>query len=170
MFKNANSIKSSNFSINKRSLQCFFGIPGVVFYDSSVTDDSIILFARLRAKFARCPCCGKSSRRVHSNYRRHLKVLPSTGCRVHIVLCVRKFRCYNEKCKQSIFAEQHLSLTQKYSRRTSRTDEYLKKLLVEVSSQKGEYITHISSVKQSCSTCLRIVKSIQIPDEKTLLQ
>lgn len=168
MFKNANSIKSSNFSINKRSLQCFFGIPGVVFYNSSIADGSILLFARLRAKSARCPCCGKLSRRVHSNYKRHLKDLPSTVYRVHIVLHMRKFRCYNDKCKQSIFSEQYLSLTQKYSRRTSRTTEFLKKLLVETSSRKGEYLTHIFSIKQSSSTCLRIVKSIQIPDDRNL--
>jgi len=81
---------------------------------------------------------------------------------------MRKFRCNNDKCKQRIFSEQHLSLTQKYSRRTSRTTEFLKKLLVETSSRKGEYLTHISSIKQSSSTCLRIVKSIQIPDDKNL--
>lgn len=46
MFKNANSIKSNNFSINKRSLQVIFGIPGVTFYDSNVTEDSIFLGAR----------------------------------------------------------------------------------------------------------------------------
>lgn len=122
----------------------------------------------LRAKSAQCPCCGKLSRRVHSNYRRHLKDLPSAGCGVCIVLNMRKFKCNNDKCKQSIFSEQHLSLTQKYSRRTSRTTEFLKKLLVEVSSRKGEYLTHISAIKQSSSTCLRIVKSIQIPDDKNL--
>lgn len=168
MFNDANSIKSSNFSINKRSLQCFFGIPGVIFYESSITKSSILLFARLRSKSARCPCCGKLSRRVHSNYKRHLKDLPSTGCEVYIVFHMRKFRCNNDKCKQRIFSEQHLSLTQKYSRRTSRTTEFLKKLLVETSSRKGEYLTHISSIKQSSSTCLRIVKSIQIPDDKNL--
>lgn len=168
MLKNANSTKSSNFSVNKRSLQCLFGIPGVIFYDSCLTDGSILLFARLRAKSARCPCCGKLSKRVHSIYKRHLKDLPSTEFRVHIVLYMRKFRCNNGKCKQRIFSEQNLSLTQKYSRRTSRATEFLKKLLVETSSRKGEYLTHIFSIKQSSSTCLRIVKSIQIPDDRNL--
>ena len=58
MFKNANSIKNTNFSINKRSLRVIFGIPGVIFYDSRITVDSILLSARLSNKSAHCPWDG----------------------------------------------------------------------------------------------------------------
>lgn len=168
MFKNANSIKNTNFSINKHSIGVIFGIPGVTFYDSRVTVDSILLSARLRKKSAHCPCCGKSSKTVHSKYRRHLIDLPVTGRRVCIVVGMRKFKCNNSKCTQSIFSEQLPLLTQKYSRKTTRTTEYLRKLLIEVSSRKGEYLTYISSIKQSSSTCLRIVNSIEVPQDKNL--
>jgi len=67
--KNTNSIKSNNFSINKYSLQVIFGIPGVTSYDSNITDDSILLAAHLSKKSARCPCCGKLSKTVHSRYK-----------------------------------------------------------------------------------------------------
>ena len=168
MFKNANSFKSTNFSINKRSLQIIFGIPSVTFYDSIVTEDSILLSAHLSKKSARCPCCGKLSKTVHSSYKRYLKDLSVTGRQVFITLDMRKFRCFNSNCTQSIFSEQHSVLTKKYSRKTTRTTEYLKKFLVEVSSRKGEYLTDISSIKQSSSTCLRIVNSIEIPQDKNL--
>lgn len=168
MFKNANSNKSNNFSINKRSLQVIFGIPGVTFYYSNFTDDSIFLGARLNKKSARCPCCDKLSKTVHSRYNRYLTDLPVTGRKVCIILDIRKFKCYNDKCTQSIFSEQNLLLTQKYSRKTTRITEHLKSFLVEVSSRKGEYLTEISSIKQSSSTCLRIVNSLEIPQDKNL--
>lgn len=106
MFKNANSVKSTNFSISKRSLQVIFGIPGVIFYDSRFTVDSILLSARLSKKSARCPCCGKSSKTVHSKYKRYLKDLPVTGRRVCIVVGMRKFKCNNSRCTQEKPLEQ----------------------------------------------------------------
>jgi hypothetical protein len=52
--------KDNNFSINKHSLQAVFGIPGVVFYDSVISDNLILLSARLKGKTAKCTCCGIS--------------------------------------------------------------------------------------------------------------
>ena len=160
--------KYSNFSINKHSLQAIFGIPGVVFYDSVIRDNLIFLSARLKAKTAKCPSCGKRSKSVHSSYMRKLTDLSSSGRAVKIIFKVRKFRCRNSSCTQTIFSEQHLPLTQRYSRLTERTTHYLQRLLVEVSSCKGEYISSLFSIKQSSSTCLRIVKSIEMPDYQEL--
>lgn len=41
--------------------------------------------------------------------------------------------------------------------------------MVETSSRKGEYLTHIFSIQQSSSLCLRIVKSIKKPDDRNLI-
>ena len=64
--------------------------------------------------------------------------LAAVGITVKIILKVRKFRCRNSNCIQIVFSEQHLSLTQKCSRLTGRTSHYLQRLLIEVSSRKGE--------------------------------
>lgn len=160
--------KDNNFSINKHSLQAVFGIPGVVFYDSVISDNLILLSARLKGKTAKCTCCGKRSKSVHSSYTRKLTDLSSSGRAVKIIFKVRKFRCRNSSCTQTIFSEQHLPLTQRYSRLTERTTHYLQRLLVEVSARKGEYISSLFSIKQSSSTCLRIVKSIEMPDYNEL--
>jgi transposase len=121
--------KYSNFSINKHSLQAVFGIPGVVFYDSVIRDNLIFLSARLKAKTAKCPSCGKRSKSVHSSYMRKLTDLSSSGRAVKIIFKVRKFRCRSSSCTQTIFSEQHLPLTQRYSRLTERTTHYLQRLL-----------------------------------------
>lgn len=57
--------KYNNFSVNKNSLQAIFEIHGVVFYDSNISEDLILLSARLKAKTAKCTCCGKRSKSVH---------------------------------------------------------------------------------------------------------
>ena len=160
--------KDNNFSINKHSLQAIFGIPGVVFYDSVISDNLILLSARLKGKTAKCTCCGKRSKSVHSSYMRKLTDLSAVGRAVKILLKVRKFRCRYSNCTQTVFSEQHLPLTRKYSRLTDRTNRYLQKLLIEVSSRKGEYISDLFSIKQSSSTCLRIVKSIEMPNYQKL--
>jgi transposase len=100
--------KDNNFSINKHSLQAVFGIPGVVFYDSVISDNLILLSARLKGKTAKCTCCGKRSKSVHSSYTRKLTDLSVTSRAVKIILQVRKFRCRNSNCTQTIFSEQHL--------------------------------------------------------------
>ena len=168
MINYTSQTKDNNFSINKHSLQVVFGIPGVVFYDSVISDNSILLSARLKAKTAKCTCCGKKSKSIHSSYMRKLTDLSAAGKSVKIILKVRKFRCRNIQCTQTVFSEQHPPLTQKYSRLTSRATHYLQKLLVEVSSRKGEYLSSLFSIKRSSSTCLRIVKSIEIPACKDL--
>ena len=160
--------KDNIFSINKHSLQTIFGIPGVEFYDSTINEDLVLLSARLKGKTAKCICCGKRSKSVHSSYMRKLTDLAAVGRAVKIILQVRKFRCRNSNCTQTIFSEQHLPLTQKYSRLTERTSHYLQRLLIEVSSRKGEYISELFSIKQSSSTCLRIVKSIEMPNHQEL--
>lgn len=168
MINYTSQTKDNNFSINRHSLQVVFGIPGVVFYDSNLSDNSILLSARLKARTAKCTCCGKTSKNIHSSYMRNLTDLSAAGKSVRIILKVRKFRCRNIDCAQTVFSEQHPPLTQKYSRLTSRATNYLQKLLIEVSSRKGEYLSSLSSIKRSSSTCLRIVKSIEIPACKDL--
>src|SRR5690554_2428604 len=168
MINYTSQTKDNIFSINKHSLQSIFGIPGVVFYDSFINEDLILLSAILKGKTAKCTCCGKRSKSVLSSYMRKLTDLSSSGRAVKIIFKVRKFRCRSSSCTQTIFSEQHLPLTQRYSRLTERTTHYLQRLLVEVSSCKGEYISSLFSIKQSSSTCLRIVKSIEMPDYQEL--
>ncbi len=79
MINYTSQTKDNNFSINKHSLQAIFGIPGVVFYDSFINEDLILLSARLKGKTAKCPSCGKRSKSVHSSYMRKLTDLAAVG-------------------------------------------------------------------------------------------
>lgn len=111
----------------------------------------------------KCPVCNTKSRQVRSRYTRRLMDLPSGGHRVSIVLEVRKFKCRNEDCIRKIFSERYPDYTKPYSRKTDRAVENLASILIEVSSRKGSYLTDLIQMKQSPSTCLRIVSRLPIP-------
>jgi len=84
------------------------------------------------------------------------------GKRVTIHLTVRKYRCRNPGCCRRIFAEQLSGITEKRSRRTVKAQSFLESLLLEVSSVKGAYLSRISGMPNSPSTCLRLVNRIPV--------
>lgn len=77
---------------------------------------------------------------------------------------IRRFKCSNKGCLRKIFSEQLSESILPYARRTVRATETLTDVLVEVSAQKGSYLTDVLKMKQSSSTCLRIVSSLSIAD------
>lgn len=76
-------------------------------------------------RIARCPCCGRPSRRVHSHYTRTLSDVPCGDRQVRLKLRVRKFFCDSPDCPRSIFAERLPELTTPHARRTCRLDDCL---------------------------------------------
>jgi transposase len=70
-----------------------------------VTESAITLVARTSSRLARCPVCGKRSRKVHSRYTRTLADLPWQGGPVTVGLRVRRFFCDQRACNREIFAE-----------------------------------------------------------------
>lgn len=69
------------------------------------TAENVTIEASSSLPVAECPSCGSSSRRLHSNYVRKLRDLPSHGQAVMIQLSARRFRCLNLACGRKTFAE-----------------------------------------------------------------
>ena len=67
-----------------------------------------------------CPCCGASTKRVHSHYKRQLKDMSCSGRQVAIAINVRRFFCDNSACKRRIFTERLTGLAAVHARRTER--------------------------------------------------
>ena len=105
----------------------------------------------------------KSSGSVRSSYVRTL-----AANEVHVMLEVRRFAYNNPACEKRIFSERCNDLTEPYSRRTIRASEYLKKFLIEISSNKGAYFSKIMNIPVSNYTCLRMVKSMRMPTNDKL--
>ena len=66
---------------------------GLLIDDVEIGPDRIVITARCRAALAKCPDCGRQSKRVHSRYERRLLDLPSQGRAVQLRVAVRRFRC-----------------------------------------------------------------------------
>ena len=91
------------------------------------------------------------------------------GNKVFIILKIRRFACKNLKCLKLIFSERCNDITKTYSRRTERDTGYLRKILIEISSNKGAYFSKLMQIPVSNNTCLRLIKSMIMPVHDNLL-
>ena len=85
---------------------------------------------------AACPSCGSVSWRVHSNYMRKLRDLPSHGRVVTIHVSARRFRCLNAACARKTFAER-LDDAVVSARRTQRLGDLQRHLGLALGGEAG---------------------------------
>jgi len=166
MLETANESKVTNTFLNDKILRGLTGLKNLRFMEGHVQNETVDVKAKLSTSYARCISCSKKSHSVHSTYERHLMDLPIHGKRMNITLLARKFRCRNPKCSQTVFTEQPAELTERYSRKTIAAKSKLQAVLVEMSAMKGALIVSSMGMVQSASTCLRLVKSIDIKVDK----
>lgn len=141
-----------------------YTVAGIKVLKASLCNDVINLFTQSKSRVAKCPRCDQSSQIIRSRYLRKLMDLPIGATKVVIHLLSRKFKCNNPICRQLIFSEQNTLVTEKYSRKTNRVFDLLTKILVEISSIKGSYLTSLLNIGHSSSSCLRLVHSLPIPN------
>lgn len=107
---------------------------------------------------AECPSCGSSSKRLHSNYVRKLRDLPSHGRAVMIQLSARRFRCVNVACGRKTFAER-LGDAVTSARRTKRLGDLQRHLGLALGGEAGSRLAERVAVPVSADTLLRMVAS-----------
>lgn len=136
--------------------------------DYQITENHMTVSACAKEKEACCPCCDTASSRVHSSYYRKIDDLSVSACSCSLTLYVRRFFCDNSFCHKKTFAEQPGTQITRYSRRTGRLQELLKKLSLEVSARKASYLCAVTKYSVSDSTLLRIASSVSIPAQDEL--
>ena len=112
---------------------------------------------------AECPTCGSASWRVHSNYVRKLRDLPSHGRVVVINVSARRFRCLNAACLRKTFAER-LDDALVSARRTKRLGDLQRHLGLALGGEAGTRLAERVAVPISADTLLRMVASA-VPGE-----
>ena len=85
----------------------------------------ITLTLHARQITARCPLCGRRSKRVHSRYERTLADLPWGEYAVAVRFRVRRLFCDNTRCERRIFAERLAGVTAPRARKTTRLADRL---------------------------------------------
>ena len=121
--------------------------------------DRVTIEADPSRSVAECPTCGSASWRVHSNYMRKLRDLPSHGRGVMIHVSARRFRCLNEGCARKTFAER-LDDAVVSARRTKRLGDLQRYLRLARGSEAGTRLAERVAVPISAYTCCEMASAV----------
>ncbi len=116
-----------------------------------------------RPTTARCPLCGRRSKRVHSRYQRTLADLPWGEHAVTVLLKVRRLFCDNTRCKRRIFAERLPDVAAPWARRTARLAGRLTAVGLALGGAAGTRLGSKLGLAASRNTLLRLVRQAPLP-------
>lgn len=117
-------------------------------------------------RWARCPVCGRRSRRLHSRYERTLADLPWCGAPVLIHLHTRRFRCRVRWCRRKVFTERLPALTAASARRTIREGDQLLRTAFALGGEPGQRFACAAGTPASARTLLRLVRRTPTPAQE----
>ena len=137
--------------------------------DVEVDDDRQIVRLNVRstAPSCVCPCCGQSSRRVHSKYERKLKDLPWQGFSVQIMWSTRRFFCDTDECSRKIFAERQPTVAAPHARRTERLSLAMRCIGFACGGEVGTRLAERLGIRVSADTLLRVIRNTPVPCRPT---
>jgi len=125
-------------SVRMRATKFLFRGTGLRIEAFELDDDGVSLVVTARTARAPCPSCGRSSRRVHSRYRRSVADVAWGGVAVTCRLLVRRFRCGRAACPQRIFCERVSQFAAAHARRTERLRALLRDVGFALGGRPGE--------------------------------
>lgn len=128
---------------------------------------TITLTLRARRITARCPLCGRRSKRVHSRYERTLADLPWGEYAVAIQLRVRRLFCDAPRCARRIFAERLPDVAARLARKTTRLTGRLTAVGLALGGSAGARLGRSLGLAVSRNTLLRLVRRAPLPDAAT---
>jgi len=131
--------------------------PDLVLVEAFTDDKKIELYARKGTSEEVCPYCGKKSRSVHSVYHNTISDLPVQEKLLTIILERRVFFCKNPECDHARFPES-LPFTTRYGRRTTRLDEKIREIALNMSARSAKKVINKGIARISDDTILRILK------------
>ncbi len=126
------------------------------------------LDAATTRRAARCPLCGRRSKRVHSFYARTIADLPCTGARLTIHVRTRRFVCRVRWCERKIFTERVPALVAPWGRRTARQQEGLQRTGFDLGGAPGARVAARLGMCASPDTLLRVIRALPDPEEGCL--
>lgn len=131
-----------------------FAVDGV-----SSDDAGMVIAVRPMNRTSSCPGCGRSSKRVHSRYRRRLADLPIAGRPVRLVVVARRFHCDAVLCGRRIFAERFAQdVLAPWARRTARLDHIVHYLGLALGGRPAASFARRLMLPVSNDTLLRVVR------------
>src|SRR5919204_511278 len=114
-------------------------------------------------RWARCPVCGRRSKRRHSQYERTLADVPCGRDRVVLHVRVRRFVCRVRWCRRKIFAERVPDLAAPFARRTTRLTAECLRAAFDLGGEPGARHLAAEGTAISARTLLRLVRGAALP-------
>lgn len=111
---------------------------------------------------ARCPCCHRRSKRIHSRYGRTIADLPCVGAVVTLHLRTRRFACRVRWCRRKIFTERLPALVALSARRTNRLRAQLQRTGFDLGGAPGAQHATATGTPVSRRTLLRLVRAAPV--------
>lgn len=108
---------------------------------------------------AACPRCQEESTLIRGRYERRIQDLPCCGMRFEYVVTVRKFRCGNAGCKQSVFCERIDDLAAPHARTSRSLTESQEAIGFSAGGEGGARLAEKLGMPTSPDTLLRRVKA-----------
>jgi transposase len=139
------------------------GCPGLRIDDLILAPAVAVALVASTAPAADCPRCGTSSSRLHSHYRRTVADLPCHDRMVALRLLVRRFRCAQPDCPQTVFCERLPGLLAAHARSTNRLASAHLAIGLALGGEAGSRLANRLDMPTSPDTLLRQVK--HSPDE-----
>jgi len=121
------------------------------------------LAAATTRRTARCPLCGRRSKRIRSFYARTIADLPCMGVQVTLHLQTRRFACRVRWCRRTIFTERLPALVAPWGRRTARQRDELERTGFALGGAPGARHATAGGLPVSRRTLLRLVRAAPAP-------
>lgn len=122
-----------------------------------IEGDKINIYVKSSEAQARCPHCGKESKKVHLKYERKIQDLPIQGKKVLILLERRNYFCFNEECRHRTFAERFRFFETK-ARKTKRLHAEILRVSLNQSSVSAAKYLRASVADVGKSTICNLLK------------
>ncbi|GAT71369.1 transposase [Planomonospora sphaerica] len=100
---------------------------------------------------------------MHSSYERRLCDTAVSGQETIVHLGVLRFRCGNDDCTKTTFAEQVPGLTIRYGRHSVHLRQVLQTIALALGGRAGARLAHRLAIAVSRMTLIRLIRSLPDP-------
>jgi len=108
----------------------------------------------------KCQVCGQEMTGYHGTYVRTVQDLPILGKNVILEITAYEYNCTNEDCIQKTLVEDYDEFLSKYSRMTSRCEDFIRILALSTSCEGAALICAKMGLKVSGDTIIRMLKKM----------
>src|SRR5438876_5449680 len=142
---------------------------GMLIEQIQITENGVIVAVVATSSTSCCPLCSQPSSSIHCHYRRTLRDAPCAGCRVQLILTVRKFTCRNPYCERKVFTERLPTFVEPWARMTIRCCQQITSIGLATCGKGGKKLAARLGMQTSRNTILRRIMELPDPSLRSVV-